>query len=381
MADWCSVDMAEQSGYRAVAIAHGDPEKVEFAREYRRRYPDVNSGTVERVVAGGESVVFGDLSDEQIERLAKDEEHLQLLRTLDPRSVMMVPIKVRDRVFGSMSFIRSARGRPYGPEDVALAEELARRAAIAIDNSRVHAELRDTARTLQESLLPPHLPAVRGLELAARFRPAGAGIQVGGDFYDLFETTPSLWAIAVGDVCGKGAQAAALTALTRYTVRAAAMYEKDPSGVLRVLNEALLRQRSDYRFTTLTFCLLDLSGERPKLRVACGGHPRPLLLRPDGETEALGGTGPLLGVMADAEFHDTEIELEAHDALVLYTDGVTDALAPEQMLDEAALLNALSECAGKSAGEISQQLELVALGGDVTRMPRDDIALVVAKLD
>jgi serine phosphatase RsbU (regulator of sigma subunit) len=204
---------------------------------------------------------------------------------------------------------------------------------------------------------------------------------VGGDFYDLFETTPDLWAIAVGDVCGKGAQAAALTALTRYTVRAAAMYEKDPGGVLRVLNEALLRQRSDYRFTTLTFCLLDLSGDRPKLRVACGGHPRPLLLRPDGTTEALGTTGPLLGVMADAEFHDNEIELEQHDTLVLYTDGVTDALAPEQMLDEALLLKALSGCAGRSAGEISQLLEQVALGGDATRVPRDDIALVVAKLD
>jgi PAS domain S-box-containing protein len=380
MADWCTVDMADDGGYRAVAIAHGDPEKLGFAREYNRRYPAVSSGTVARVIESGESVVFAKLSDEQIAALARDEDHLRLLKVLDPRSVMVVPIKVRDRVFGSIAFVRSSRGNPYGPDDVSLAEELARRAAIAIDNSRVHAELRETARTLQESLLPPHLPAVRGLELAARFRPAGAGIQVGGDFYDIFETIPDQWAIAVGDVCGKGAQAAALTALTRYTVRAAAMYEKDASGVLRVLNEALLRQRSDYRFTTLTFCLLDLSGDRPTLRVACGGHPRPLLLRPDGTTDGVGTTGPLLGVMADAEFHDAEVALEHHDTLVLYTDGVTDALAPEQMLDEAALLKALSECAGKSAGEISQQLEMVALGGDVIRVPRDDIALVVAKL-
>src|SRR6478735_7392854 len=151
---------------------------------------------------------------------------------------MIVPIKTRDRVFGAINFIRGPADPLYDEEDRALAEELARRAGIAIDNSLLHAELRATARTLQESLLPPHLPSVRGMELAARFRPAGAGMQVGGDFYDIFETGPGQWGIGLGDVCGKGAEAAALTALTRYTVRAAAMYEKDPHGVLRVLNEA-----------------------------------------------------------------------------------------------------------------------------------------------
>ena len=292
---------------------------------------------------------------------------------------MIVPIKVRDRVFGTINFIRS-RGRGYDADDLALAEELGRRAAIAIDNSRVHAELRATARILQESLLPPHLPAVPRLELAARFRPAGAGMQVGGDFYDIFETGADQWAVAVGDVCGKGAEAAALTALTRYTVRAAAMYEKEPRGVLGVLNEALLRQRGDYRFTTLAFCVIDFAHERPRLRVACGGHPRPLLLRPDGTREALGAMGPLLGVMHDASFADQQVELEDGDLLVLYTDGLTDALAPEQALDEDSLLEALAGCGGLSAGEVCQHLEQVALGGDPARVPRDDIALVVAKL-
>jgi PAS domain S-box-containing protein len=298
----------------------------------------------------------------------------------DPRALMIVPIKVRDRVYGTINFVRNTPGSRYETDDVTLAEELARRAAIAIDNSLVHAELRNTARTLQESLLPPHLPAARGLELAARFRPAGAGMEVGGDFYDIFETAPDQWAVTVGDVCGKGAEAAALTALTRYTVRAAAMYEKDPRGVLSVLNQALLRQRGDYRFTTLVFGVLDLSGEQPRLRVACGGHPRPLLLRPDGTTEAVGAPGPLLGVISEAQFTDREVELEKDDALVLYTDGLTDALAPEQMLDEEALLEALAECSGLSAGEICGRLEHIALAGDPTRVPRDDIAVVVAKL-
>jgi PAS domain S-box-containing protein len=380
MATWCSVEIAEEVGHRAVAIAHADPERVQWVKRVRSDYPEAQTGAVAQVIASGAPIVFRELNDDDVIALARDERHLEILRELELRSVMIVPIKVRDRIFGAINFIRSRREPPYDDDDLQLALELARRAAIAIDNSRVHAELRHTARTLQESLLPPHLPSAHGLELAARFRPAGAGLQVGGDFYDIFETAPDQWAIAVGDVCGKGAEAAALTALTRYTVRAAAMYEKAPSGVLRVLNEALLRQRSDYRFTTLAICLLDLSGDQPSVRVACGGHPRPMLLRPDGAAQVVGAMGPLLGVVAEAKFEDEHVELEQDDVIVLYTDGLTDALAPRQMLDENDLLAALSDCRGKSAGEIAQCLEARALSADATVVPRDDIALVVAKL-
>jgi PAS domain S-box-containing protein len=290
-----------------------------------------------------------------------------------------VPIQVRDRHYGTINLFR-APGHRFENRDLKLAEELARRAAIAIDNSRVHAELRQTARTLQESLLPPHLPAVRGMELAARFRPAGAGMQVGGDFYDIFEVAPGRWAITVGDVCGKGAEAAAVTALTRYTVRTAAMYEADVCSVLRMLNQALLRQRADCRFTTLVFCVIDVEGERRSLRAACGGHPRPLLRRPNGSVQAFGAAGPLLGVFADAEFHEDEVDLEDDDVLVLYTDGLTDAFAPQQILGERALLDALADCGGMTAAEVASRMEDTALRGDRTRVPRDDIALVVAKL-
>ena len=347
MATWCTVEIAESGGHRSVAIAHTGPDRV----------PPVRA-VLDQVIRTGEP----------------------LLQTVDLHPVMTVPIKVRDRVFGAISFIRGPGEPAYDADDLVLAGELARRAAIAIDNSRVHAELRDTARTLQEGLLPPHLPAVRGLELAARFRPAGAGMQVGGDFYDIFETGSGEWGVAVGDVCGKGADAAALTSLTRYTVRAAAMYEHDPAGVLRVLNEALLRQRGDFRFTTIAYCMVDLRSEPRILRVSTGGHPRPLLLRSNGEVLPVGAAGPLLGVIRDPRFGEEQLELGEGDTLVLYTDGLTDALAPDRMLTERDLLRALAHCHGLSAGEISQQLESVALGADTTRAPRDDIALVVAKL-
>jgi phosphoserine phosphatase RsbU/P len=146
------------------------------------------------------------------------------------------------------------------------------------------------------------------------------------------------------------------------------------------LNEALLRQRGDYRFTTLAMCILDLSGDRPTLRAACGGHPRPLLLRPDGTAQVVGAMGPLLGVIPEAKFTDEHVELERDDLLVLYTDGLTDALAPQHMLDENDLLSVLTDCRGLSASEVSECLEARALASDPTGVPRDDIALVAAKL-
>lgn len=381
MASWCSVEIVTQGSHRPVAIAHSDPERLALVRAARTRWPDAQTGAVAQAIATGESLVFRELSDEDVAGMARDEQHLDILRSLQLRSVMVVPIKARERVFGAINFIRGPADPLYDEDDRVLAEELARRAAIAIDNSLLHAELRTTARTLQESLLPPHLPAVDGMELAARFRPAGAGVQVGGDFYDIFETGPGQWGIVLGDVCGKGAEAAALTALTRYTVRAAAMYEETAGGVLRVLNEALLRQRGDYRFTTLAYCIFDLGGERPALRVSCAGHPQPLLLHATGGAEPVGAQGPLLGVLADAAFSEERVEVDHGDVLVLYTDGLTDALAPHRLLDEADLLAALTESDGGSAGEIAQRMEQTALGGDPTQTPRDDIALVVVRLD
>lgn len=239
-------------------------------------------------------------------------------------------------------------------------------------------ELRNTARTLQESLLPPHLPAIEGVHLAARFRPAGAVTEVGGDFYDLFEMGEGQWALVIGDVCGKGADAAAVTALTRYTVRAAAMYQGSPGGVLGVLNEALLRQRSDFRFTTVAYCVLDMRGRPVAMRAATGGHPKPLILRSGGGVEAVGGAGPLLGVIPGAAYTEERAELGYGDVVFAYTDGLTDAGAPGRNIDESELMAELDACRGLSADDIAERLEQFAIGGIE---PRDDIAIIVAQLE
>src|SRR5207248_11443603 len=151
-------------------------------------------------------------------------------------SLMIVPLAARGRTLGALTLVAAESGRHYGPADLAVAEDLARRAAQAVDNARLFTQQRHIARTLQESLLPPKLPEIPGVEVAARYEAAGLGTEVGGDFYDLFETDGE-WGVVMGDVCGKGPEAAAVTGLARYTIRAAAMRERSPSRILGILND------------------------------------------------------------------------------------------------------------------------------------------------
>jgi serine phosphatase RsbU (regulator of sigma subunit)/integral membrane sensor domain MASE1 len=236
------------------------------------------------------------------------------------------------------------------------------------------------ARTLQSSLLPSALPDIPGLETAVHFRPALDGLEVGGDFYDVFETPDGSWAIVVGDVCGKGPEAAAVTALARYTLRASATHERSPSRILTLLNEALLRQTAPAaEFCTVAYARIDHDGTSVQLTTSAGGHPLPLLLRTDGTVETIGEPGLLLGIDADIQLHDHTLELHRGDTLVLYTDGLTDAYAPDRPLDADDVAAVLTTCAGRSASEIADRIQHAALEDD-TRQPRDDVALVIVRL-
>jgi serine phosphatase RsbU (regulator of sigma subunit) len=252
-------------------------------------------------------------------------------------------------------------------------------AAVTTQRRLADDALGHVARTLQNSLLPPALPAIPGIETATRFRPAQRGLDVGGDFYDLFETGDGSWAIVVGDVCGKGPEAAAVTALARYTVRAAATRERSPSRILTLLNGALLSQAPAAKFCTAAYARIDHEGNGARLTTSAGGHPLPLLLHADGKVEPVGRPGLLLGIEADPELSDYALELHPDDALILYTDGLTDAYAPDRTLDADDLAFVLASCAGRSASEIADRIEHAALDDD-TRQPRDDVALVVVRL-
>jgi PAS domain S-box-containing protein len=294
----------------------------------------------------------------------------------DLGTTAMVPLRARGRVHGVLAAGFERLDPAEHDELLALFEDLGRRAALALDNARLYEERDHVARTLQRSLLPAELPAVPGVALAARYLAAGEGNEVGGDFYDCFATGDGDWAVVIGDVCGKGAEAAAITALARYTLRAAVLHTRRPREVLGALNEALLRQRLDFRFCTVLYASLTPRAGGVTATVATGGHPLPLVLRANGDVERAGRPGTLLGVLGAPQISEESVELGPGDALVLFTDGVTEASRGDR---PARLTELLGACAGRDAATIAETLEreaLTAYGGH----PRDDVAVLVARV-
>ena len=382
VADWVAVEVLTDSGsVERKALAHVDPEVREWALEISKRYPpdpDAPAG-VYQVIRPGQAELYPEIPDEMLREGAQDEEHYRILSEFGMRSVVIVPMTTRARTLGALTFVNGTSGRRFDEQDVELAQELARRCATAVDNARLYTDRSYIARTLQESLLPVELPDIPGVETAARFRPTGEGNEVGGDFYDMFETGDRGWTVVMGDVCGKGPDAAAVTALARYTLRAVAMRERMPSRSLAVLNEALLRQRDDRRFCTVAYAYIEKLDRGARVGVASGGHPLPLLLHVDGSVEPVGVPGTLLGVVPDPDLEDRAVTLEPGDALVFYTDGVIESRGDATVLDERRLAELLATCAGAGADAIAARVEEAAVLSQGGR-PRDDIAVLVLRV-
>ncbi|MDQ3850507.1 MAG: SpoIIE family protein phosphatase [Actinomycetota bacterium] len=378
-ADWCVVDMLTPGGeLRRLAAAHTDPDKERWAAEVERRWParPEDDAGVFHVLRTGEPELYESIPEELVAASAQDEEHLRVILELGLSSAMIVPLIVRGEPVGAVTFILSESGRHYGREDLTLAIELARRASAAIENARLYGERSHIAQTLQRSLLPPRLPEIEGFELGARYRAAGEGYDVGGDFYDAFQTPGGQWAMVVGDVCGKGPGAAALTSLARYTIRAAALVQDSPAGVLRMASEAIQRERTTGHFVSAIHVWVHPQSCRVTL--ACAGHPAALIVRTDGAVEETKPAGTLLGISLRGAYEDRTIQLRSGDAIVLYTDGVLDAGAPQHVLEPERLAEVVGSAAGGSASELARVVEEEALsvGGGV---PRDDMAILVLR--
>ena len=381
LADWCAVDILEPDGsLKLLAIAHPESSKVEWAREFRRAFPiDMTAPTgLPRVIRTGKSEMYPSIDSALLEA-SLDEEQLEVIRELQLSSVMLLPLRARGRTLGTISFVFAESGRSYGEADLVLAEDLASRAALALDNARLYRERDDIARTLQEGLLPGPFPEVPGVELAARYQAAGEGIDVGGDFYDAFDTEDGAWALVVGDVCGKGPQAAALMGTARHTIRAASLREHRPSAVLTTLNTALQRQSREQWFCTVCYVRLRPRPGGARLTVCAGGHPLPAILRADGIVEFAGTPGTLLGVFRDIELTDASVDLGPGDALVLFTDGLTDADRTGREFGQKWLTDVLARNVSRSAEEIARSLEREVLGDQNQGLP-DDLAILVAKV-
>jgi PAS domain S-box-containing protein len=297
----------------------------------------------------------------------------------DPERQIVAPLRARGRDLGSLTLGMGPSGRRYDDDDRALAAQLGRRAGLAVDNARLYEDQRRIASTLQRSLLPPALPDIPGLEVAARYSPMGDGTEVGGDFYDLFAAGSS-WAAVIGDVCGKGAPAAALTSLVRHGLRGLGRGDPSPMRALSELNDAIVAERGlDARFSTAAYARLAIDGAAIAVTSASAGHPLPLIVRAGGRVEGLGRAGTLLGPFAEVSLHEATAVLAPGDALVLHTDGVTEARRDGVMFGDERLSILLSGLAGRPADEIAGAVEEAVVrhhGGPL----EDDLALLVLRV-
>ena len=520
VADWCAIDMLEPDGtLRHVAVAHPDPAKEKLAWELSERYPprpDDPTGAA-HVVRTGETEVYNDITDELLVEVSRDAELLEILRGLALRASIVAPLVARGQIIGALTLVADERRQRFTPEDVQLAEELARRAALSVQNAllfterdealarldslfenapiglgfwdreirylrvnealaemdglpseahegrtvaellpgvspemtrilervvregatvrdteteletpaapgvkrrwtvgyypvrdrsgeiigagavcdeitelrraqQAEAELRDAleraleaehgiAETLQRALLPERLPTVPGLEVSARYQAAGEHNLVGGDFFDVFEGKPGDWFAVIGDVVGKGAEAAALTALARHTLRAGAIDGRGPAELLRFLNDAMRRSLDGGQFCTVALARLRRDGEGFAVTLALGGHPPAWLLRRRGRIEEVGKLGMLIGSFPDPELHEASTRLHPGDALLLYTDGLAGGDLAELSGVAGDPQAPVGDWPGSDLEGLLDALERYALTAAGGRL-RDDVALL-----
>jgi PAS domain S-box-containing protein len=377
LADWCGVSIrGEGDLLQSVAVAHVDPAKVALAREFGERYPARMSdptGAAE-VIRTGQAQLVPEISPELLARAELAPEQLELFRDLQMRSVIIAPLSVAGRPpIGALSLVMAESGRTFDEEDLALAEELARRAATAVENARLYTERSRIAATLQQSLLPPQLPDIPGFRLASLYRAAGDQNDVGGDFYDAFRVRDG-WMLVVGDVAGRGAEAAALTSLSRYTLRTAAKLLGNPVKALRELNAAL-RDRAPVSLVTVCCALLSELDGQAVAEVVLAGHP-PAYHIVGGRPRQVGNLAPFLGAFDDVTWKPDVVALRPGDQLVLYTDGVIDTVGEVDRFGEDRLAEALagSSSAADSVQRIETAVNLFADGPQI-----DDTAVLVVE--
>jgi PAS domain S-box-containing protein len=379
LADWCGVSMRGRGDeLEQVAVAHVDPEKVALAREFWARYPTRMSDEARtaKVIRSGRAALVPEITDELLDASGMSEERLAIVRDLQVRSVIIVPLAIAGQpAIGALTLVMAESGGVFDRDDLALAEELGRRAAAAVENARLYTERSRIAMTLQHSLLPPELPEIPGFRLASLYRAAGELNEVGGDFYDAVEI-PGGWLVVVGDVTGRGAGAAALTSLSRYTLRTACKLIGDPLAALAYLNEAL-RECSELSMVSVCCALLREADGRATADVVLAGHPPAIHVR-RGLPRPAGVFGSLLGASDVGSWQAEPLTLEPADKLVLYTDGVIDTVGERERFGERRLTDALAgdASAAQTVERIDVAIRRFAHGPQVD----DSAVLVVERL-
>ena len=382
LGDVAMVDVVMSDGSIRRNAARGrDTEVADIFVKLRADTPIDPHGPhpVAEVIRTGRTLHLDQLSDKEIDRITTRENERELLRRHRFRSCIVLPLGARGAVLGALTLWIIRPAKAFDEISQRTARRLADRAALALDNARLHEQQSHIASVLQHSLLPRSLPEINGFEASSRFLAAGEAYEVGGDFYDVFRTGAGSWSAVIGDVCGKGPEAASLTALARYTVRTASSPDSAPSQVLRTLHDSISSERADLRFCTAALARIQTPSNGDglvRLTVALGGHPLPLILRKDGGVDAVGEPGTLLGALSPPVLADTDATLAVGDSLILYTDGMLDVWDRSGDDDPDWLARELAKSIGRSADEIAESLAQAAIkrhGGE----PRDDIAVLV----
>ena len=361
LGDWCAAFAVDDRGRaRRLTVNHRNEDRtdavvtlLETDEELRQVIRDVAAGAVAQRMAATVSVVG------------------------QRNHVTVLPLHSRDRTHGVLAIGRS---HPLDPVGYMAALELARRAALAVDNARLHEDQLATVNALQASLLPTALPQLAGVQLAACYHAATTGLSVGGDFYDAFLLDGGEFAVAVGDVCGKGAEAAAVTGMSRDLLRVLLQDGASPAAALHRLNRALIDHPTASRFCTLALATVQQSADELRLRLCLAGHPEPVLVRRDGSTELVGTPGDLVGILNDDDLSLTEVDiaLAPGESLVFYTDGVTERRDEGRMFGQYGVRQTLAQVATASAQVMADTLEQAARSF-VDAELRDDLAILVVQ--
>jgi PAS domain S-box-containing protein len=381
IADWCVVDvLGERGEIERVAVHHSDPSRMALAEQLDRGYrPALDEPLgVPDVIRTGEARLYPDIDPERLAAYARDDAHLALLQAIGATAVIIVPLAAPANTLGAITLVSAESMRRLTDADLDLAVRLGRRAGTAVESARLFTERTRISRMLEAALLPDSLPQIPGVELASLYHAAGELNDVGGDFYDVLAYGAERWMLVIGDVCGKGARAAGVTALARHTLRAAAMLGLPPTGMLETLHRALREQPAGSDLCTVCLVTVERLTAHAALTVTLAGHPPPLLIDPEGAGTQVGKPGTLLGVLDPIAVSEVGVELHPGQTLLLYTDGLPEAgrsTAPaEQSLFE------LSAGAGRSSlGELLELLEQGALQLSNGSL-RDDIALLAIRL-
>jgi PAS domain S-box-containing protein len=390
LASWCAVyTIAEQSEPELAFVLHEDEDRIDGIKALLSKVdppePDPTPGA--RIWTAPSDAAHSTALRASLRSLGLGEAGrpatgpgtvLATAAAVGGESVVL-PLVARNRVIGMLTLGKPTDER-FRREILELAEDLSRRAALALDNARLYSERTAISQSLQRSLLPPGLPEIAGVEVEVVYRAAGEGNEVGGDFYDVFPIRDGCWGFAIGDVCGTGPEAAAVTGLARHALRLLAREGFSGPSVLERLNAAILDEGARSRFLTLLYGeMWPQPDGSATLKIVCAGHPLPLRLRQDGSVEAAADPQPLLGVMEDLELVEQTVVLEPGDVLLCVTDGVTERREGSRMLGDDGLADVLSTCTGLTAGAVAARIQR-AVERFASDAPSDDMAILAIRV-